>query len=134
MLNQGCPNWGWNAKRQATHCVAPHRKASTTALTTRTWPQRILVAFMATKDQEAAGDSPQVGNAGEREAGGFGVQIGQVRSSYPQTFASKLGAGSFPDDPEVSIGFGLFLRDLSLEGWSSQIEVSWRYHRGRHAA
>ena len=71
MLNQGCPSWGWNARRQATHCVAPQRKPSTTALTARTWPQRILVAFMATKDQEATGDSPQVGNAGEREAGGF---------------------------------------------------------------
>ena len=71
-----------------------------------------------------------------RRLGGFGVQIGQVHSSYPQTIASKLGAGSYPDDFEVSIGFGLFLRDLSLEGWSSQIEVSLRryHHRGRHAA
>src|SRR4051812_34421069 len=53
MLNQGCPSLGWNARRQATHCVAPQRKASTTTLTARTWPQRILVAFMATEDQGA---------------------------------------------------------------------------------
>ena len=32
----------------ATHCVAAQTKASTTAMTTSTWPQRILVAFMTT--------------------------------------------------------------------------------------
>jgi hypothetical protein len=36
-----------------THCVAPQRKPSTTVLTARIWPQRILVAFMATEDQGA---------------------------------------------------------------------------------
>ena len=53
MLNQGCPSWGWNARRRATHCVAAQRKASTMAPTARTWHQRILVTFMATEDQGA---------------------------------------------------------------------------------
>ena len=52
ILNHGWPSWGWKARRQATHSVAPHTKASTMMLTARTWPQRILVPFMTTDDQE----------------------------------------------------------------------------------
>src|SRR5580658_4931798 len=78
MLNQGCPSWGWNARRQATHCVAPQRKASTTAPTARTWPQRILVAFMATEDQEAPPRRSQARIEGGRADGYAGEQIGRT--------------------------------------------------------
>jgi hypothetical protein len=59
--NKGWPSWVWNARRHATHSVAPQTKASVTALTRSTWPQRILVAFMATEDQAPSGADGKCG-------------------------------------------------------------------------
>ena len=62
----------------AVHSVAAQTKARTTALTRSTCPQRILVAFMATKDQRRFGDGQQAQNWGERATGCCGAQIGQL--------------------------------------------------------
>lgn len=52
-LEPRAAEWGWKARRHATHSVAPQRKVSTTKLTRRTWSQKILVALMATADERS---------------------------------------------------------------------------------
>ena len=77
-LNQGWPSCGWKASCQAVHSVAPQTKASTTAQTRRIWPQRILVAFMATPDQPRRGRRTQARTARGREPGHAGAAIGRL--------------------------------------------------------
>src|SRR5260370_20360694 len=96
MLNQGCPRWGWNARRQATHCVAPQRKPSTTALTARTWPQRILVAFMATEDQGVIEPTSQARITARRVLGKWSERIG--------LFICRVSTQSWPDASAPSVG------------------------------
>src|SRR3546814_15100291 len=45
--NHGRPSCGWKPSCQAVHCVADQVVTSTVRKTTRTWPQRILVADIA---------------------------------------------------------------------------------------
>jgi hypothetical protein len=70
-----------NARRRATHCVAPQRKPSTTALTARTWPQRILVAFMATEDQ--GGHRTSLASSNDRPEGAGIVERKNRRVRMP---------------------------------------------------
>ena len=56
----------------------PHRSRATTAQTRRIWPQRILVAFMATPDQPHRGRRTQARTARGREPGHGGEAIGRL--------------------------------------------------------
>src|ERR1700689_753119 len=75
-MNQGRPSCGWKASCQAVHSVAVQIKTRTAAQTRRAWTQRILVAFMATKDQASVVRGTQAQTEGPWGAGYHGGGIG----------------------------------------------------------